>query len=166
MFFVRALLDLSVHINLRLCGMMLTGNYTLIYLSGDFMRYVKCLFCENRRKRGHSLCSFCFSLYGPYQSESWYHELISMEKQQRRITKIESTNYNVDYFPKETETYWGSFRKRGRPRTTEVVESYIRSIYQEQFSVRQLTSICNNAGLNVSRESVRGIINKIKLTKK
>jgi hypothetical protein len=88
-----------------------------------------------------------------------------MEKNQRRISKIESTNYDVDFFPKESETYWGSFRQRGRPKTTELIESYIRSIYKDDFSIRQLTKLCNSAGLKVSRESVRSIINRIKLTK-
>ena len=146
--------------------MILTGIIVLIYLSSWYlMRYVKCLFCENKRKRSDFLCVFCRSLYGQYEKEPWFSELTKMEKNQRRISRIESTNYDVDYLAKEVETYWGSFKKRGRPKTTELIESYIRSIYKEEFSIRQLTKLCNSAGLAVSRESVRSIINRIKLTK-
>jgi hypothetical protein len=130
------------------------------------MRYVKCLFCELKKKRSDFLCSYCRSLYGPYEKEDWFLDLVNMEKIQRRISKIESTNYDVDFFPKETETYWGSFKQRGRPRTTDLIESYIQSVYADNFSIRQLTKLCNSSGLTVSRESVRSIINRIKLTKK
>jgi hypothetical protein len=149
------------------CVMILTGyNTPNLFVKLVCMRYVKCLFCENRRKRSDFLCVSCRSLYGPYDKEVWFFELVKMEKNQRRISRIESTNYDVDFLPKESETYWGSFRQRGRPKTTELIESYIRSIYKEEYSVRQITKLCNSAGLVVSRESVRFIINRIKLTKK
>lgn len=129
------------------------------------MRYVKCLFCENKRVRGSSFCAFCRDLYSPYKSEVWFSELVQMEQRQRSITKIESSNYDVDFLSKSSEANWGSSRKRGRPKTAEVVESFIRSIYRDDLSIRQITKQCVSAGLVVSRESVRSIINKIKLTK-
>jgi len=130
------------------------------------MRYVRCLFCDDRRKSGDFLCLSCRSLYGPYSSSEWFLELVAMERRQRRITKIESTNYEVDYLSKEPERFWGSSRPRGRPKTTDIIESFIKSIYEKNLSVRKLTKICNMTGLTVSRESVRMIINKIKLTEK
>jgi hypothetical protein len=130
------------------------------------MRYVKCLFCDNRRLRGSSFCSFCQELYYPYKLEQWFQELIQMEQRQRTITKIESSNYDVDFFSKGSDAVWGSSRKRGRPKTADIVESFIRSVYKEELSIRQVTRLCVSAGLLVSRESVRSIINKIKLTKK
>lgn len=130
------------------------------------MRYVKCIFCENKRLRGSSFCAFCLDLYSPYRSEDWFQELVQMEQKQRAITKIESSNYDVDFLSKGSDAFWGSSRKRGRPKTADIVESFIRSVYKDEFSVRQVTRLCVSAGLVVSRESVRSIINKIKLTKK
>ncbi len=129
------------------------------------MRYAKCLFCDNPKLRKGILCEFCKNLYGPYSSEQWFKEIVQMEQLQNKITKYESANYNVDYAFKTEETPLGSSRPRGRPKTTAVIESYIRSIYDKNYSVRQLTRLCNAVGLSVSRESVRAIINKIKLTK-
>lgn len=126
------------------------------------MRYVQCLFCEERRQRKDFLCKFCRTLYGPYEKEMWFSELVAMERRQRSITKQESTNYEVDFLPKEHRTHWGSSRSRGRPRTTALVESYVRSVYHNDLSVRKLTLLCIESGLKVSRESIRTIINKIK----
>jgi len=141
------------------------GKYTYFKLSvGEYMRYVKCLFCENRRKRGNSLCSFCENLYSAYKNEEWYSDIVKMEQIQRRITKAESVNYDVDYASRGFRASFGSSRPRGRPKTTPLVESFIQSIYSIELSIRDITKMCNTAGLQVSRESVRSIINKIKLT--
>ena len=129
------------------------------------MRYVRCLFCDNGKQRFDFLCRGCRLLYGPYEKELWFTELIAMERKQLRITRHESTNYDVSYLPKETRPHLGSSRGRGRPRTTSLVESYVRSIYEPTESVRQVTSRCLEAGLVVSRESIRTILNKIKVTK-
>ena len=145
--------------------MIVAGKYAQNNLSGEFMRYVRCMFCDERRKSGDFLCAACRTLYGPYAAEEWFSELVQMEKRQRRITKLESTNFEVDYLPKEPERYWGSSRPRGRPRTTDIIESFIKSVYSANHSVRSLTKLCNATGLIVSRESVRMIINKLKLTK-
>ena len=126
------------------------------------MRYVQCLFCEERRQRKDFLCKFCRTLYGPYEKEPWFSEFVAMERRQRSITKQESTNYEVDFLSKEQRVHWGSSRSRGRPRTTDLVESYVRSVYQDDLSVRKLTLLCTQSGLRVSRESIRTIINKIK----
>lgn len=88
-----------------------------------------------------------------------------MEQLQNKINKYESANYNVDHTHRSGEFHYGSSKPRGRPKTTAVIESYIRSIYDSSLSVRQLTRLCNAVGLVVSRESVRAIMNKIKLTK-
>lgn len=129
------------------------------------MRYSKCLFCDNPKVRGDFLCDFCKTLYDPYRSELWFKELVQMEQLQNKISKYESANYNVDYAYRTGDFQYGASRPRGRPKTTAVIESYIRSIYNASLSVRQLTRLCNSVGLVVSRESVRAIINKIKLTK-
>lgn len=129
------------------------------------MRYTKCLFCDNPKARGDSLCSFCKSIYDPYRSESWFKELVQMEQLQNKINKYESANYNVDHAHRSGDFQYGASKPRGRPKTTAVIESYIRSIYDSSLSVRQLTRLCNSVGLVVSRESVRAIMNKIKLTK-
>lgn len=129
------------------------------------MRFVQCLFCECRKQRYDFLCKSCRLLYGPYEKERWFHEIVEMEKKQRRITRQESTNYDVSYLPKESRPHWGSSRPRGRPKTTSIVESYVRSIYDPKISVRQMTARCLEAGLIVSRESIRTILNKIKVTK-
>jgi hypothetical protein len=129
------------------------------------MRYSRCLFCENPKIKREYFCKFCKDLYGPYKSEAWFKELVRMEQLQNKITKYESANYNVEFMYK-TESNLGSSRSRGRPKTTTVIESYIRSIYNPSYSVRRLTYLCNSVGLEVSRESVRTIINKIKNDKK
>jgi hypothetical protein len=129
------------------------------------MRYVQCLFCDERKQRSDFLCKSCRILYGPYEKEAWFSEFVQMERKQRRITKQESTNFEVDFLPKEPRPQWGSSKSRGRPRTTDLVESYIRSIYQDSFSIRKITSLCQESGLVVSRESVRTILNKIKSDK-
>lgn len=130
------------------------------------MRYTKCLFCENPKVRGDFLCKYCRILYNPYKDNLWFTEFVAMEQKQRRINRIESTNYEVDHIVPRKTSYFGSSKPRGRPKTINVIESYIRSIYNESMSVRVLTNLCTTAGLNVSRESVRMIINKIKMTKK
>lgn len=129
------------------------------------MRYTKCLFCDNPKLRSSSFCEYCKNLYEPYKSEKWFHELVRMEQLQKKITKYESANHDVDHVYRSTQSFYGASRSRGRPRTTLVIESYIRSIYDPSYSVRQLTNLCLSVGLQVSRESVRAIINKIKLTK-
>lgn len=129
------------------------------------MRYVKCLFCDERRQSQDFLCRVCRILYNPYKNEVWFKEFVDLEKYQRRITKIESANYDVSQVSKHSSTFWGSSRPRGRPRKIDLIEAYVRSIYSSNLSIRQLTKLCNAAGLDVSRESVRSIINKIKLTK-
>lgn len=126
------------------------------------MRYVKCLFCERQRQRKDFLCKFCRTLYGPYEKELWFSELVTMERRQQAITKQESVNYELDYLTKESRPQWGSSRSRGRPRTTDLVESYVRSIYRDNMSIRQLAALCVESGLKVSRESIRTILNKIK----
>lgn len=129
------------------------------------MRYVKCLFCDDRRQSQDFLCKSCRELYNPYKNEIWFKEFVDLERVQRRITKAESVNYDVSQTPKAGGTFWGSSKPRGRPRKVDLIEAYVRSIYSSNLSVRQLTKLCNAAGLSVSRESVRSIINKIKLTK-
>lgn len=129
------------------------------------MRYVKCLFCEDKRQPQDFLCKFCRDLYNPFKNEIWFKEFIDLERIQRRITKAESVNYDVSQTPKATSTFWGSSKPRGRPRKVDFIEAYVRSIYSDNLSIRQITKLCNAAGLSVSRESVRSIINKIKLTK-
>lgn len=129
------------------------------------MRYVRCLFCDERRKSSDFLCLKCRTLYGPYSKEEWFSELIDMEKKQRKITRTESTNFEVDHTHKEPDRFWGSSKPRGRPKTTNVIESFIKSVYSPEHSVRSLTKLCNATGLVVSRESVRMIINRIKMTK-
>jgi len=129
------------------------------------MRYIRCLFCDNGKQRFDFLCRDCRLLYGPYDKELWFIELVAMERKQLKITRQESTNYDVSYLSKEIRPHLGSSRARGRPRTTSLVESYVRSIYESTASVRQVTARCLEAGLIVSRESIRTILNKIKVTK-
>lgn len=148
-----------------MCVIINVGKYAYFKLSfGEYMRYVKCLFCENRKKRGKSLCSFCENLYSPYQTEEWYSEIVKMEQLQRRITKTESVNYDVDHLSKGFNTFFGSSRPRGRPKTTPLVESFIQSVYSVNLSIREITKLCNTSGLSVSRETVRSVVNRLKLT--
>ena len=130
------------------------------------MRYTKCLFCEEPKVRGDFLCRYCRTLYNPYKAEVWFTEFIILEQRQRRISRTESTNFEVDRLSLQKSTFFGSSKPRGRPKTTSLIESYIYSIYHESMSVRVLTRMCVSAGLTVSRESVRTIVNKLKLTKK
>ena len=129
------------------------------------MRYVKCLFCDNRKAPNDFLCAFCRNMYNPYVLEEWFSEFVKLEQIQKRITIAESANYDVDFISKDYKSYFGASRPRGRPKTTPLIESFIQSIYTENQSIRKITKACNLAGLSVSRESVRAIINRIKLTK-
>jgi hypothetical protein len=55
---------------------------------------------------------------------------------------------------------------RGRPSMPDIVRNSIQDLYRENpsLSVRQLWRLCKSKGFNVSRETVRSLMNAVKLT--
>ena len=125
------------------------------------MKHNKCLMCEGVRSSASVLCTDCSALYGPYTNERWFLELCALQKKQYQIDRIESAAYTDTHWKHSMMTYYGPNKKRGRPRRTDTVEAFIRAVYQPGISIRKLTAYCISHGLEVSRETVRSIIQKI-----
>lgn len=126
------------------------------------MKYNKCVICESPRSSGSLVCSGCFPLYSSYFNELWFIELSRLQRKQFQIDRLESAQYIDQQSQRFLSNQYGSKRKRGRPRRSDTIEAYIRSVYHSGLSIRQLTRLCYVHGFSVSRETVRAIINKIK----
>jgi len=126
------------------------------------MKYNKCVICESPRSSSSPVCSSCMPLYSAYLSEPWFLELARLQRKQFQIDRLESAHYTDQYNQHSLSNQYGSKRKRGRPRRSETIEAYVRSVYHSGLSIRQLTRLCYIHGFSISRETVRAIINKIK----
>lgn len=128
------------------------------------MKSNKCIICEEpRTSLSPFLCSVCIPMYSPYVHTQWFRELVKLQKRQFQIDRLESATFE-EWAQAPPQFSYGSSKSRGRPRKSITIEAYIRANYVEGISIRKMTDLCYSRGLAVSRETVRSIINKIRLT--
>lgn len=129
------------------------------------MQRRNCLMCDHLRERNSLFCKEC-KVYEPYKNEGWYKELMRMEHVQSRINRRERFPLlvehpaNLDGSPIKESI--GLSKPAGRPRKyTPAMIEQIRQLYIEhggKMPVRTFTRLINEAGIPMSRETVRKVM--------
>jgi hypothetical protein len=116
----------------------------------------KCIVCDNFAKSGTQFCSECAILYTGMEEEQWFKDLATMMKKQRYIDDMERYRYDgsVQSITKARRA------KIGRPRVPLIARELIIALSKNNPtpSLREIARICQNSGINVSKDTVRRVL--------
>jgi hypothetical protein len=125
------------------------------------MNYLCCV-CDNRAAKGSQFCKDCVLIYTEVENEEWFKDLCRLMKKQRMIDQMErytlyKSNSIQNIVPKV-------IRPTGRPRTSIVIRELVKILKDSDstLSVREIEEICRVSKINVSRETIRRILQELK----
>ena len=125
------------------------------------MNYLCCV-CDNRAAKGSQFCKDCVLIYTEVENEEWFKDLCRLMKKQRMIDQMErytlyKSNSIQNIVPKV-------IRPTGRPRTSIVIRELVKILKDSDstLSVREIEEICRVSKFNVSRETIRRILQELK----
>jgi hypothetical protein len=125
------------------------------------MNYLCCV-CDNRAAKGSQFCKDCVLIYTEVENEEWFKDLCRLMKKQRMIDQMERyTLYKSNSIPNIVPKI---VRPTGRPRTSIVIRELVKILKDSDstLSVREIEEICRVSKINVSRETIRRILQKLK----
>jgi hypothetical protein len=118
----------------------------------------KCIICDNSATSASQFCSECAILYTGMEEEQWFKDLAIMMKKQRYIDDMERYRYDgsIQQIAKSRRA------KIGRPRVPLIARELIIALSKNDppLSLREIAKICQNSGINVSKDTVRNILYK------
>ena len=118
----------------------------------------KCIICDNFSTSGTQFCSDCIILYSGMEDEQWFKDLAVMMKKQRYIDDMERYRYTAD----NRHVIRARRAKIGRPKVPLIAKELIFALSKNNPapSLREIARICQNSGINVSRETVRRVLSQ------
>lgn len=118
----------------------------------------KCIICDNFATSGTQFCAECVILYTGMENEQWFKDLAIMMKKQRYIDDMERYRYEQG----NTRTMKARRAKIGRPKVPLIARELIIELSKNNppLSLREIARVCQNSGINISRETVRRVLSQ------
>jgi hypothetical protein len=124
------------------------------------MNYLCCV-CDNRASKNSKFCKDCVIIYTEVENEEWFLDLCKLMKKQRLIDSME--RYTLYKSNTESVQPLRNPKSTGRPKTSVVVRELIKILKKDDstLSIREIEDICKNSKINVSRETIRRVLNEV-----
>lgn len=124
------------------------------------MNYLCCV-CDNRASKDSKFCKDCVVIYTEVENEPWFLDLCKLMTRQRTIDNIEK--YPLYRSNTQAMLPLKSKVSSGRPRTSFIIRELVKRLKDDNKSltIRSIEDICKNSKINVSRETIRRILNEL-----